>query len=186
MSSQIFSCLRKGARRHWCVLYFSILIAVPKKQRKAFILREAIFKSNAFEQTIDATAIHSMSDYQENYRGNLYCCTPGCPAKVKWVSHNGKMPFFATWPYSQHASSCPYAFERDPSKTAERSAEVFKTRISLEHKQRALRAANRKLMQAAGYPPPILTLCRSSAVNGRCALRKSTAKTSPLTIMAST
>lgn len=93
MSSQIFSCLRKGARRHWCVLYFSILIAVPKKQRKAFILREAIFKSNAFEQTIDATAIHSMSDYQENYRGNLYCCTPGCPAKVKWVSHNGKMPF---------------------------------------------------------------------------------------------
>ena len=122
MSSQIFSCLRKGARRHWCVLYFSILIAVPKKQRKAFILREAIFKSNAFEQTIDATAIHSMSDYQENYRGNLYCCTPGCPAKVKWVSHNGKMPFFATWPYSQHASSCPYAFERDPSKTAERSA----------------------------------------------------------------
>lgn len=154
MSSQIFSCLRKGAWRHWCVLYFSILIAVPKKQRKAFILREAIFKSNAFEQTIDATAIHSMSDYQENYRGNLYCCTPGCPAKVKWASYNGKTPFFATWPYSQHASSCPYAFERDPSKTAERSTEDFNTRVSLKHKQNALYKANKKLMQADGKLPP--------------------------------
>ena len=95
-----------------------------------------------------------MEDYQKNYRGKLYCCTPGCPAKVKWASYNGKTPFFATWPYSQHAPSCPYAFERDPSKVAERSAEIFKTRISLEHKQRALRAANRKLMQADGELPP--------------------------------
>lgn len=135
-------------------MYFSILIAVPKKQRKAFILKEAIFKSDAFERTIKATDIHSMSDYQENYRGRLYCCTPGCPAKVKWASYNGKTPFFATWPYSQHAPSCPYAFERDPSKVAERSAEDFNTRVSLKHKQHALYNANRKLMQRDGKLPP--------------------------------
>lgn len=117
-------------------------------------MKEAIFRSNAFERTINATDIHSMEDYQKNYRGSLYCCTPGCPAKVKWASYNGKTPFFATWPYSQHAPSCPYAFERDPSKVAERSAEIFKTRITLEHKQRSLRAANRKLMRRDGELPP--------------------------------
>lgn len=117
-------------------------------------MKEAIFRSNAFERTINAADIHSMEDYQKNYRGSLYCCTPGCPAKVKWASYNGKTPFFATWPYSQHAPSCPYAFERDPSKVAERSAEVFKTRISPEHKQRALHNANRKLMQRDGKLPP--------------------------------
>ena len=95
-----------------------------------------------------------MEDYQKNYRGSLYCCTPGCPAKVKWVSHNGKTPFFATWPYSQHASSCPYAFERDPSRAAVRSTEAFNTRVSLKHKQNALYNANRKLMQASGKLPP--------------------------------
>lgn len=95
-----------------------------------------------------------MEDYQKNYRGSLYCCTPGCPAKVKWVSHNGKTPFFATWPYSQHASSCPYAFERDPSRAAVHSTEAFNTRVSLKHKKSALYIANRKLMQASGKLPP--------------------------------
>lgn len=149
-----FFSSQKTTQQFRCVLYSYIYIAGPKQQRKASQLKTAILRTDSFERILNASDILSLEEYQAKYRGRLFCCTPGCPAKVKWASYNGRTPFFATWPHSQHDPSCPYAFERDPSKITERSVETFKTRISLEHKQRALRDANKKLKQSDGELPP--------------------------------
>ncbi|MEG0259972.1 MAG: hypothetical protein RR595_13665 [Lysinibacillus sp.] len=73
------------------------------------LIAEARLVKNTEEKLVN---IHEVSKqlYDSNFRGFLYCPTPGCPAKVVYI--NSDRSHFRTWKYHAHHEGCIYHFER--------------------------------------------------------------------------
>ena len=72
---------------------------------------EALYKEEISHELIDIKDLNPVT-YNEKYKGNLYCTTKHCSAKLSYVSRNGISDHFRTWRESPHIETCLYYFEK--------------------------------------------------------------------------
>ncbi|MFJ8260341.1 hypothetical protein ACIQ4I_00065 [Rummeliibacillus sp. NPDC094406] len=77
--------------------------------------------------------------YYKEFRGNLYCPTPNCQARI--VFSSGGKPHFRTWQYNRHSENCPYDFDHYPVEREESVAVDVIVGISYDRRQKALNEA---------------------------------------------
>lgn len=73
------------------------------------LIAEARLVKNAEEKLVNIQEV-SKQLYDTNFRGSLYCPTPGCPAKLVYI--NSEKAHFRTWKYYSHHENCVYHFDR--------------------------------------------------------------------------
>lgn len=73
------------------------------------LIADARLVKNAEEKLVNIEEV-SKQLYDHNFRGFLYCPTPGCPAKLVYI--NSDRAHFRTWKYHAHHEGCVYHFER--------------------------------------------------------------------------
>lgn len=73
------------------------------------LIADARLVKNAEEKLVNIKEV-SKQMYDTNFRGYLYCPTPGCPAKLLYI--NSDRAHFRTWKYHSHHELCVYHFER--------------------------------------------------------------------------
>ncbi|ATP40590.1 hypothetical protein CSE16_11310 [Solibacillus sp. R5-41] len=73
------------------------------------LIADARLVKNAEEKLVNIQEVSKLL-YDTNFRGFLYCPTPGCPAKLLYI--NSDRAHFRTWKYHLHLESCVYHIER--------------------------------------------------------------------------
>lgn len=96
----------------------------------------------------------TQSEYQEKYRGDLYCPNSGCDAKIVFASGDVRK-HFRTYPVrskdgkiiSQHVAGCEYSVEHELEERERRRRDPEnKIAISSEHMLRTLKRTHDKLV----------------------------------------
>lgn len=82
---------------------------------------------------IDYQAYHNL------YKGNLFCPTQECPARVVFVS--GQRSYFKTWVNDDHDDNCLHKFDRETGRRAVNFLGNINVPIPEERIQRSLRSA---------------------------------------------
>lgn len=80
----------------------------------------------------------SREKYYKEFRGNLYCPTPNCNAKLIYSS--GTKSHFRTWKYNSHADNCKYGFVHYSVENERPTVDVM-VGIEFERRQKALNEA---------------------------------------------
>lgn len=83
--------------------------------------------------------------YEAIYKGNLYCPTDHCMAKLSYCS--GPKAHYKTWRHSNHSSNCIYRLERTGRKFVLGHKNVITMNISNERKYNALTRAYKSMVQ---------------------------------------
>ncbi|WP_285765898.1 hypothetical protein [Peribacillus sp. SI8-4] len=87
---------------------------------------EVIYSSDNNDVKISIESI-TTKDYEEKYRGNLYCTFIGCEAKMSYV-YDSKLNrgYFRNWRNEQHSTDCVYFTANVKSKSGSyKEGEVF-------------------------------------------------------------
>lgn len=77
--------------------------------------------------------------YYKELRGNLYCPTPNCNAKLIYSS--GEKSHFRTWQYNLHSPNCKYGFDHYTVEKEQTTAVDVMVGIEFERRQKALSEA---------------------------------------------
>jgi hypothetical protein len=101
---------------------------------------EALYKEEISHELIDIKDLNPVT-YNEKYKGNLYCTTKHCSAKLSYVSRNGISDHFRTWRESPHIETCLYYFEKNKSRGGRRTEGLISSTASDERIKRSLREA---------------------------------------------
>lgn len=83
--------------------------------------------------------------YDAIFKGQLYCPTENCPAKVSFCS--GRTAHYKTWRYSNHSVDCNYHLDRSERRTVIGLNKGITMNISSKHKQEALLRAFKSMVQ---------------------------------------
>jgi hypothetical protein len=102
------------------------------------ILSALYYKDNEFIQELTRTGIDYQS-YQSTYKGNLYCPTKGCSARVVFVS--GQRNYFKTWQKDDHIDNCLYKFDRLTGRPSVLTSGNINVTIPEDRIRRSLREA---------------------------------------------
>lgn len=109
-------------------------------------MSERLFTKAFFRDLTEARVISLMqiskTDYDEIYKGKLFCPNPECSAKLKYVERNqGTVKLLSAIDISAHIKNCPYYSEYKKYDSDEKLAKSF----SIEHIQNVLKRQMRKL-----------------------------------------
>lgn len=78
-------------------------------------------------------------DYENIYKGFLFCPTKGCFARVTYSG--GNTPHFRTWKLEEHKSGCLHEFDRIPIRRGVETDNSFSVDIGYDRRQNALKDA---------------------------------------------
>ncbi|MEG0439531.1 MAG: hypothetical protein RR587_09885 [Solibacillus sp.] len=112
------------------------------------LIADARLVKNAEEKLINIQEV-SKQLYDTNFRGFLYCPTPGCPAKLLYI--NSDKAHFRTWKYHAHHERCEYHSERrwvghdDQIEDVTVGFEFQRRQIALSRAYRAIRFPEEEL-----------------------------------------
>lgn len=81
---------------------------------------EAYYMGNNKKELIDINNINA-ADYNNKYKGHLYCTTTNCTAKLSYVFRDNNSDHFRTWRESPHIETCLYYFEKTRSREGRRT-----------------------------------------------------------------
>ncbi len=101
---------------------------------------EALYKEEISQELIDIKNLNPVN-YNEKYKGKLYCTTKHCPAKLSYISRNNGSDHFRTWRESPHIESCLYYFEKNKTRGGRRTEGFITGTASDERIRRSLREA---------------------------------------------
>ncbi|MCS0823927.1 hypothetical protein NX029_08085 [Cytobacillus firmus] len=101
---------------------------------------EALYKEENRQELIDINILNPIT-YSKKYKGNLYCTTTNCTAKLSFVSRNGFSNHFRTWRESPHIETCLYYFEKTKSGEGRRTEGHVTGSVGDERIKRSLREA---------------------------------------------
>lgn len=76
--------------------------------------------------------------YEVKYKGNLFCTTVGCRARIVYVHKAASASYFRTWKHDNHADHCLYKFNRERGRLGSRSDRVIHVEASPVKKGKAL------------------------------------------------
>lgn len=77
----------------------------------AVSITSALYKTDGKTKEIRLADIE-LDTYRTRYKGNLYCSTPSCDAKLDYVNSISKTSYFKTHPFENHSNNCIYRFDR--------------------------------------------------------------------------
>ncbi|MGG1291743.1 hypothetical protein ABE218_10350 [Bacillus smithii] len=106
----------------------------------AISITTALYKKNDEVREVSTFEIDGKAN-REEYKGNLYCTTPGCNARLVYVYRTGKPSYFRTWKKDDHLESCIYSFERIEGRIGINTQYSINVEISAERKRNALQSA---------------------------------------------
>ncbi|HDR4509986.1 TPA: hypothetical protein QCQ29_000376 [Bacillus cereus] len=72
---------------------------------------EANYKGKGVKELIYIDSVNP-ANYVDKYRGNLYCATANCSAKLAYVHKENDSDHFRTWRGSPHIETCLFYFEK--------------------------------------------------------------------------
>ena len=108
------------------------------------LIAEARLVKNTEEKLVNIQEV-SKQQYDTNFRGFLYCPTPGCPAKLVYI--NSDRAHFRTWKYHAHHEGCVYHFER---RWVGRDFQIADVTVGFEFERRQM--ALSRAYRAMRYP----------------------------------
>jgi hypothetical protein len=79
--------------------------------------------------------------YDLQYKGYLYCTTPGCDARLVFVYGTERPSYFRTWKNDNHIEDCIYKFDRVSGRAGVNTEYTINVAISSERKKNALKEA---------------------------------------------
>ncbi|PAD25237.1 hypothetical protein CHH62_13190 [Niallia circulans] len=101
---------------------------------------EAYYRDNDKQELVDINNI-TVDDYNNKYKGHLFCTTTNCTAKLSYVTRDNNANHFRTWRESPHIESCIYFFEKTKSREGRRTEGEVTGTASDERIKRSLREA---------------------------------------------
>jgi len=95
------------------------------------------------ENKLIHTSDLNLDSYIKKYRGNLFCPTENCDAKLVFVLRTSKPSYFRTWKGHNHNKNCLYHFKRIANKAGRKTEEIISVRMGDKQKRNALKEAFR-------------------------------------------
>ncbi|WP_042147878.1 hypothetical protein [Paucisalibacillus sp. EB02] len=106
----------------------------------AISITSALFKDNDEVKELHTSDIDSIL-YSTRLKGNLYCTTENCNARLVFVNSTSKSSHFKTYPHDNHSEHCIYQFERVPGRIGVNTEQTINVSLSEDHKKRSLKEA---------------------------------------------
>ncbi|MDQ0205228.1 hypothetical protein [Alkalicoccobacillus murimartini] len=101
-------------------------------------ITEALLKDqNRFISINDITP----GEYSDQFKGNLFCTTPSCPAQVSYVYKENNRSHFRTWPDSKHLEQCMFFFEKVNERASNRRNGTIEGTVTSTQIKRSLQEA---------------------------------------------
>jgi len=111
-----------------------------------------VHEGRAIELTAGQIEVHL---YESVYKGNLWCTTLGCQARIVYVHLAGTGGHFRTWKHDDHSDSCMHKFERFAGKVGGWTSQVIDVELSPTKKGKALDEAF-ELAKRSGMERPAI------------------------------
>jgi hypothetical protein len=109
-------------------------------RKMAISIPSAMFKTDLEVKELNTSDI-DIKLYNTKLKGNLYCTTSNCKARLVFVKGNKKSSYFKTHPFENHSSDCIYRFDRVAGRTGISTEQTINVTLSKERKSRALKEA---------------------------------------------
>ncbi|GGE76093.1 hypothetical protein [Priestia taiwanensis] len=101
---------------------------------------EANYKKKEKQELIYIDSVNP-ANYIDKYRGNLYCATANCSAKLAYVHKENDSDHFRTWRGSPHIETCLFYFEKVATREGKRTEGQVTGIVSDERIKNSLREA---------------------------------------------
>lgn len=101
---------------------------------------DALYKTATDETIVNLTSLKPKK-YREKYRGNLYCSTPNCSARITYVMRAGNKNHFRTWRGTIHSKDCEYYSEKITERIGTRTSYVDYIYLSDDQMSRSMKEA---------------------------------------------
>nr|WP_278430426.1 hypothetical protein [Brevibacillus laterosporus] len=100
----------------------------------------ALYRDKGIEKELLPNQIE-LESYEKFYKGNLYCTTNQCNARLVYVYKVGTTGFLRTWQFDNHIDDCIYKFERIAGRKGINVEYTLNVELSEERKNRSLKEA---------------------------------------------